>query len=509
MKRPDPHHYGKHRTHNSLRVIGLLVIALVAVACSNQSSNSPTEVSSNETIFITPTKQATQIPTLVPLNTSTPIPKVEEVVADNPTPDPTQVLSCEDQLTQLYQQSSEFCLSHGVGAFCNGGLPVSAELASGETTQALYASGAIVPVNELSHVRSSGLFLQNSGGVLWLRPSEPNYQYDAMIIGDVDVQQSNGSWQSITVRTMPTNSACDVAPPTSMVIQSSYGNQAILTLNGVEIELFGTLVIQTDATTSTFIAIEGFAQLTVLGQARQVFSGQQVTVEYRPDSFQRPVRAPGNASPLDTSLITHLPIMLLDRPVLIPQPGYASTVGNVNMRAEPNVDSALLYRVPAGQTLSILGTSLDEQWFHIRLGNGETGWMKADLLVQQIGSIKERYFATPTAPARYSDTIKDTAIVAATTGSYIRHAPDTSFDIVASVPAGAEIELLARSPYSAWVKAAYGGVEGWVALITLETRAAIGFLPIDYNIPWPDAPTAVPDWGFGGGHAYPDPSTGY
>ena len=92
--------------------------------------------------------------------------------------------------------------------------------------------------------------------------------------------------------------------------------------------------------------------------------------------------------------------------------------------------------------------------------------------------------------------------------SSLRTAPDVQFQLIRVVPEGTEVEILARSPYSNFVKVDTGTEIGWLALITIETTTVIQFLPIDYDVPLPPQPTATPYFAFGGGHAYPDPSSG-
>jgi hypothetical protein len=93
-------------------------------------------------------------------------------------------------------------------------------------------------------------------------------------------------------------------------------------------------------------------------------------------------------------------------------------------------------------------------------------------------------------------------------GGNLRRAPDVSFPVLQTLPEGTVVTLLSRSPYSPWVKVDAAGTIGWLALITLETRVAIPFLPVDYQAPLPPQPTPTPQFSFGGGHAYPDPSGG-
>jgi uncharacterized protein YgiM (DUF1202 family) len=254
------------------------------------------------------------------------------------------------------------------------------------------------------------------------------------------------------------------------------------------------------------MALEGQSNLILLGQSRTLYAGQQLVVGYG-TTFATPTQIPDNAVLLEVARVQNLPVILMDRPILIPQPGYMVTGSNVNMRALPDASSRLLYAVPADQILSILGTNPTGDWLHIRLGNGETGWMRADLLTGERGDIAAVYDATPQPPQR-PGALGKSAVITAPQGGNLRRAPDVGFPVLLTIEKGTQVELIARSPYSPWVKVNANGNVGWMALITLETRAAISFLPIDYDVPLPPRPTATPIFSFGGGHAYPNPNSG-
>jgi uncharacterized protein YraI len=200
-------------------------------------------------------------------------------------------------------------------------------------------------------------------------------------------------------------------------------------------------------------------------------------------------------------LIRNLPVSLLDRPVLLPQPGTVSTDGNVNLRAAPDINARLILQAPAGEVMSVLGRNSDGDWLHVRLASGITGWMFADLLVKNIGDIQTFYDETPAPPQRFGE-LGVKARVLAPAGVNLRSAPDVSFGIVTTLPFGLEVDLLGRSPYSPWVKVDADGTVGWLALITLDTQAVFEALPMDFDVPPPPPPTRVPG-SFGG--AFPDP----
>lgn len=502
--------------HTSLRHGGWLGLLLLAAACAPQQAASvvriadaPASSATQAQIFVTPTIAPSAIPTLVPRT-----PSATPTIQPSPTPtqNPAQQQAlCAATLRQLYQSAGELCLGQPSGYFCNGGAAPGGE-PQGRVLNSLSVPGALVEAASLTMVHSRPLLENNSGGVLWLHLAD-EISLNALLLGDVelrDVTPANinlPQWQAVTVKTTHPSESCGDLPYSAFVVQSLYGIPTRLAINGVSIDLRGTLAVQTDEQLTRFILLEGAGTLTVLGQARDIVPGQQLNVAYPPNDFTFPASSAAEARPLEWEYVRNMPVMIFDRPVLLPQPGYASTLGNVNMRAAPDISARLLYQVPSGETLSILGSNTAQDWLHIRLGNGDTGWMRGDLLNVQLGEVSARYDTTPEPPQRLGDLGKFASVVVPA-GSNLRRAPDVSFPAISTVPQGTLVALLARSPYSPWVKVDADGQVGWIALVTLETQAAISFLPVDYDVPYPVRPTAVPTFAFGGGHAYPDPRRG-
>jgi len=127
--------------------------------------------------------------------------------------------------------------------------------------------------------------------------------------------------------------------------------------------------------------------------------------------------------------------------------------------------------------------------------------MLADILARNVGDIQAVYEATPLPPQRYGE-LGLTGRVLAPIGVNLREAPDVGFPVVTALPDGTELNILARSPYSPWIKVEADGIVGWLALITVDTEAVFEALPIDYDVPPPPPPTRVPG---SFGNAFPDP----
>jgi uncharacterized protein YraI len=315
------------------------------------------------------------------------------------------------------------------------------------------------------------------------------------------------AWQSMVVNTSANPQSCGIAPRNAFVVQTPIDpetGQIISTgivINGASLVLNGTVLIQTSETETTFVNLGGSALVLARGQEQGLQTGEQISVPYSPGDFVVPAGVPSIARPMDVSLPANLPVGLFDRPLLLPQPGYVTTGGTVNLRAEPSTQGALIYEVPAGQVMSVLGQNSLRDWYHVRLNNGLTGWMFGDLLQKSVGDIQNVYEATPLPPQRYGE-MGTKALVVAPAGVNIREAPDVQFGRLVTLPPGTILTLLERSPYGPWVKVENGDVVGWAALIALETQAVIESLPIDFDVPPPPAPTRVPG---SFGNAFPDP----
>ena len=485
-----------------------LLLCLLLTACRRgdaaQDLAAAQQQPTYDIVYVTLTPVPTRVPTLVRFP---PTPTPDTAAA--PEGAPITAENCAAALTQHYSAASDQCLAGPTGFFCNGGLPPLVEPAGDALT-----GTALAEADTIDRLQSRPLSAAKGGGLLWLR-LEKDILMDALIVGNLNISNRVSTatglarWRSITIESGPAVADCHTLPPVgALVVQGLYGQGARVFINGVATEINGTLIALTQADSTKFIAIEGQIILVAFGQTVRLNVGEQLNLRYSPGDWTKPAQLPGRPVLLEYELIERLPILLFDRPVPIPQPGYAQTQGGVNMRAAPDINSRLLFQVPAGETMGILGISSDREWLHIRFGNGETGWMSAELLAGRQGPIHKVYDLTPEPPQRYG-VYGYRATVNVPRGGNLREAPDTAFRVKRTLPSGMEVKLLARSPYSPWVQVDADGDIGWMALFTLETEAVISSLPIDYNVPLPPRATPTPSFSYGGGHAYPDPAGGY
>lgn len=424
-------------------------------------------------------------------------------VAQQPAP------TCADYLSRFYGIATELCLSAPDNYVCNAGNPPLAEPA-GPVSNSLGALGAIIPLDALTSLHTSAFTSDGSnGGLVWVRSQ--NNRFRGILLGDARIRDVSSPhalrWSSIILTTQTPVDGCFAQPHSSFTFQGRERFEPIrLTINGVTLDVNGTVMALTTPTDTVFIVIEGVIRATAYESSQLVLAGQEIRIPYMHNDFSAPVGPPPLPVPYTASLLANFPIGLLDRPAYLPQPGYVITGAKVNLRTGPSTRFDIIYEVPRGQIMTILGINPAGDWYHVRLANGQTGWMFAEYLERNHGAIHMVYDRTPLPPQRYGE-LGNHARVIAMDGVMMRQAPDASFPLVMMLPVGAELELLARSPYSPWVKVAFQGVVGWVALLSLETQAIIEALPVDTAVPTLAiaGPTIIPYPTVIFGGAFPDP----
>jgi SH3-like domain-containing protein len=412
--------------------------------------------------------------------------------------------TCGAVLEPLWTAASSACINKPAGYVCNGGAPPAAE-PSGLVGNALAPVGALVEVGAVDAMRTPPISTEsNSLGVAWMRLDTP-LNVSALVIGAVtmfDVTPPDfPPWTSSLIMTDATPPNCPAAPRNVVILQS--GSQTQMAINGTSLTFSGTLLVAVDENQTLFMSLAGQALAQAAGGVQQMLPGQQVNVGHPPGNVSSVTSPPSPPAPLNTAYLTNLPLPLLDRPLLLPQAGYASTLGAINMRVSPDIYSSVITQVGGGQVLTVLGGSPDGAWYHVRLSDGQTGWMLAELLSSNIPAITAVYLETPMPPQRLGD-LGTKARVVAPAGVNLRQGPDVAFAPIGNLADGTVVDLLNRSPYlNGWIKVSAGGTVGWLSLLTLETQAFIDALPIDYNAPPMPEPTRIPG---SFGNAFPDPA---
>lgn len=406
--------------------------------------------------------------------------------------------------------ASNACVGQPFGYVCNAGGAPAVE-PPGPVANSLAAPGALVETGVVESIRTPPLSASGGPfGLAYLRVAvaDSPVTYSALMLGDVSVRNVTPpdfpAWQAIQIETVDPPAQCETAPFSTLVLQNPVaGNPARLVINGVSIDLNGTLAVQTTANSTILFALSGTLRAVANGVIQTASAGQEMRVEHPPGDVSRPIGTLSVPAAFNQQRVDHLPLPLFDRPIQVAQGGVATTTGAVNLRTGPSTDFGVIVQVPAQTRVSLLGRNEAATWYHVRLQDGTTGWMLGELLIGDFSQVTSAYEATPQPVQRLGD-LGQKARVIAPSGFDLRIAPDIGFPVINYVAAGTELSLIARSPYSPWVEInADNGVTGWIALLAIETRAVIDALPIDFDVPPPPEPTRIPGTF---GNAFPDPN---
>lgn len=406
--------------------------------------------------------------------------------------------------------ASNACVGQPFGYVCNAGGAPAVE-PPGPVANSLAATGALVETGVIESVRTPPLSVGGGPyGIAYLRVAveDSPVTYSALLLGDVSVRNVTPpefpAWQAIQVETVDPPVQCESAPFSTLILQNPVvGNPARLVVNGVSIDLNGTLAVQTTSTATTFFTLSGTLRAVANGVIQAASAGQEMRVDHAPGDVSQPLGTLSAPAAFNQDRVNHLPLPLFDRPIQVAQGGVATTTGAVNLRTGPSTDFGVIVQVPAQTRVTLLGRNEPATWYHVRIPDGTTGWMLGELLIGDFSQVTSAYEATPQPVQRLGD-LGQKARVIAPNGFDLRVAPDIGFPVINYVPPGAEVSLIARSPYSPWVEIhAADGVTGWIALLAIETRAVIDALPIDFDVPPPPEPTRIPGTF---GNAFPDPN---
>lgn len=157
------------------------------------------------------------------------------------------------------------------------------------------------------------------------------------------------------------------------------------------------------------------------------------------------------------------------RPTLS-QPHIVVNTAFLNVRSGPGAQYTSIATVAGGTELPVLGIAEDRVWFFVQ-GTFGRGWVNNEFtlfrgVIDNVPVIRE-FTATLAAP---------TAVVPA--GTVLYAAPGVNFGAIGSVPATAELPVVARTADFAWVQINTVNGFGWVLATQVTLRGDASLIPI-------------------------------
>lgn len=142
----------------------------------------------------------------------------------------------------------------------------------------------------------------------------------------------------------------------------------------------------------------------------------------------------------------------------VPPTGVTFTPStDLRLRSEPTTNGFVMTTIPAGTELNALKRSLDETWIQVDF-DGLIGWLSVEFgTFEGDPAILERV-----QPPVVSDVPPPSGITYEVNNVVrLRSAPNG--DLLADVPTGTRVQVLARLDDSTWVQVRYGEIVGWMS----------------------------------------------
>ncbi len=148
----------------------------------------------------------------------------------------------------------------------------------------------------------------------------------------------------------------------------------------------------------------------------------------------------------------------------------------VNLRAAPNLGAGTVAVVPFNQLLTAIGRNAGNNWIQVSY-EGRSGWVAA-WIVPIVGDPLNLPVTSPSTD--YAVTYQLPITAKALVDLTIRSGPNAITAVLGTLPANTEVELLARSEDSAWVKIRYNNSEGWITAWPLIASGDLNNLLVEF-----------------------------
>jgi SH3-like domain-containing protein len=265
---------------------------------------------------------------------------------------------------------------------------------------------------------------------------------------------------------------CEGLPRPGLVIQSPDLTLTLISVNGVELAINGTVVLHP---IENGVSVSSITHETILGQSGEVvFAGYGV--DLTPDGEV-------TIAPYDPANVAHLPIEVLPTIERIPVPGSASSTEQLPLHLAPDYARvANNAYIDAGLPISVIGQNPAGDWLYVRTYDLITGWIPRGWVTLDTAGELPSFAAAPPLPTRPYGPVHAQGTTVAE-GNNLRAGPGEDYEIIIRVPLRTAVDIYARSPDSLWYYVALAdGTRGWLSVDivhspTLESIEELPFTP--------------------------------
>jgi uncharacterized protein YraI len=162
-------------------------------------------------------------------------------------------------------------------------------------------------------------------------------------------------------------------------------------------------------------------------------------------------------------------------PAPVPAIGTVSVV-RLNLRVQPSMNGAVVGRLEQNDTVTIVETSADGDWYQVQTADGTEGWVFADY----VATAADRSASAVSVAVGNAGSNIDGSTGAGATGAAlaqvtpsrinVRGGPGTNYRVVSSANGGARLAIVGQSQDGSWYQVSVSGLAepGWV-LASLTT----------------------------------------
>lgn len=301
-------------TRYTSRIVPVIMV-LAALACNLSGSSAPppeTATATSTPIVITPgaplavLPTATNTPVVLPSQPPTAIP----TAVLPPTAIPTAILpptvtdapvACDAVITQAIEQVDDICAGTGRNEACYGHDRVTAAFRA-PASGPFNAPGNRVALEALTRLETSPF---DPVGNLWgiallkvqadLPDTLPGQAITVIAYGNTTIEDAGGAapMQAVYITTGLGGPGCETVPESGVLIQNDAEAVASLTVNGVELAIGSTVLVQARPNEEMTLAVlEGQVDAIALGQRTVAAAGSQIRVRLGGVNRLQPMQPP-------------------------------------------------------------------------------------------------------------------------------------------------------------------------------------------------------------------------
>lgn len=288
-------------------------------------------------------REQVTVPAVLELPSPTPVPPTATLfLPPTWTPSPTLPPTCDVVIRQAAAAAVSTCLGAGIGEACLAAGPVRVDPASDQAPPVFAAPGdrmALGAARGLTTNTYDPSALSYSIAVLKIQadppPIAPGQWITAVQYGDVtvsDTLQGRTPFQQLTVRTGFEDPACPQAPLPAVLFHNATGQDAELTINGLIVRFFGTMLVRAQANGQMHLVMlngHAAAQLDPAVAPFNVPGGGELHTPLGGD-LGLTAQGPLTLHPLNTLQIAFVPLTVLPEPVAVGPPLQLSQVSAAN-----------------------------------------------------------------------------------------------------------------------------------------------------------------------------------